>query len=151
MIITCPSCNKKFEINASLIPDKGRTLQCGSCNHQWFFKEEMKEEFTEKPSKTKLREQIDESEKIIKRNEKKIEISREDLPVIYEKKTSYSKTIYKIFSYLIVFIISIVALIIFLDTFKNNLTSIFPELELVLYNLFESIKDIKLFLNDLIK
>ena len=138
MIITCPSCNKKFEINASLIPDKGRTLQCGSCNHQWFFKEEMKEEFTEKPSKTKLRE-------------KKIEISREDLPVIYEKKTSYSKTIYKIFSYLIVFIISIVALIIFLDTFKNNLTSIFPELELVLYNLFESIKDIKLFLNDLIK
>ena len=70
MIITCPSCNKKFEINASLIPDKGRTLQCGSCNHQWFFKEEMKEEFTEKPSKTKLREQIDESEKIIKRQKK---------------------------------------------------------------------------------
>ena len=38
MIITCPSCEKKFELNANLVPDDGRTLQCGSCNHTWFFR-----------------------------------------------------------------------------------------------------------------
>ena len=38
MIITCNNCNKKFNIDSSLIPDKGRLLQCASCNHKWFFK-----------------------------------------------------------------------------------------------------------------
>ena len=28
---------KKFEIDSNLIPEKGRTLQCGTCNHVWFF------------------------------------------------------------------------------------------------------------------
>ena len=37
MIITCPKCNKQFQINNSLIPDEGRDLQCGSCNHIWFY------------------------------------------------------------------------------------------------------------------
>ena len=40
MIITCNNCNKKFDIDASLIPDKGRLLQCASCDHKWFFKKE---------------------------------------------------------------------------------------------------------------
>jgi predicted Zn finger-like uncharacterized protein len=38
MIIDCINCTKKFEVNASLIPDNGRTIQCGSCNHIWFYK-----------------------------------------------------------------------------------------------------------------
>ena len=38
MIITCPNCNKQFKIDNSLIPDDGRDLQCGSCNHVWFYK-----------------------------------------------------------------------------------------------------------------
>ena len=38
MIITCPNCNKQFRIDNSLIPDDGRDLQCGSCNHIWFYK-----------------------------------------------------------------------------------------------------------------
>ena len=36
MIINA-NCNKKFEVNENLIPDEGRDLQCGSCNHIWFF------------------------------------------------------------------------------------------------------------------
>ena len=40
MIITCPSCNKKFNVDASLIPQEGRTLQCGFCDHKWFFKKQ---------------------------------------------------------------------------------------------------------------
>ena len=38
MIITCPNCNKQFKIDNSLIPEEGRDLQCGSCNHIWFYK-----------------------------------------------------------------------------------------------------------------
>ena len=45
MIITCPNCNKQFKIDNSLIAVEGRDLQCGSCNHVWFYKieEENKE------------------------------------------------------------------------------------------------------------
>jgi len=51
---------------------------------------------------------------------------------------------------IIVFIISFVALIILIDTFKNPLGIFFPDLEFFLYNLYESIKDIILFTRDLI-
>ena len=37
MIIKCVNCQKKFSVNAELIPPTGRTIQCGSCNHIWFF------------------------------------------------------------------------------------------------------------------
>ena len=40
MIISCPSCKKKFEIDANLIPKEGRNLQCGSCLNVWFYKPE---------------------------------------------------------------------------------------------------------------
>ena len=37
MIIECINCNKVFEVNSELIPKNGRTIQCGSCNHVWFY------------------------------------------------------------------------------------------------------------------
>ncbi len=43
MIITCNNCNKKFDIDSNLIPDKGRLLQCASCDYKWFFKKEVLE------------------------------------------------------------------------------------------------------------
>ena len=44
MIITCPCGDKKFNVDASLIPREGRTLQSGFCEHKWFFKTENTEE-----------------------------------------------------------------------------------------------------------
>ena len=41
MIITCINCAKQFEVESSLIPEKGRLLQCNSCNQKWFFKKEI--------------------------------------------------------------------------------------------------------------
>jgi len=55
----------------------------------------------------------------------------------------------KIFSYLVVSVISFVALIILLDTFKTPLIKVFPGLNDILSNLFEILKDIKLFIIDL--
>ena len=39
--------NKKFEVNSDLITEKGRLLQCSSCNHQWFFQKEILENIIE--------------------------------------------------------------------------------------------------------
>ena len=38
MIITCPCEKKQFKVDDTLIPQKGRELQCGSCERVWFFK-----------------------------------------------------------------------------------------------------------------
>ena len=40
MIIECPACSKKFNIDEKLIPDEGRLLKCGNCDHTWFYKKE---------------------------------------------------------------------------------------------------------------
>ena len=55
----------------------------------------------------------------------------------------------KLLSYLIVSIISFIALVVLLDTLKTPLINIFPGLEKLLFNLFETLKDIKLFIIDL--
>ena len=158
MIITCPNCKKQFKINNSLIPDEGRDLQCGSCNHIWFYNIEK-----ENDEILKLNEEIISKDIEIKDDTKKekkqplektkTEISNEKKVKIPEKQKNIDTTKNKgskFFSYLIVFILTIVALIILLDTLKTPLISVFPGLEIILFNLFETLQDIKLFIIDLI-
>ena len=165
MIITCPNCNKQFKIDNSLIPDEGRDLQCGSCNHIWFYNIqeknndvlELKQEIISEDIETKAvnkEDKIEEkqqSEEIIKteiNNKKKEKNSEKQKNTTTLKKTENKGS--KFFSYLIVFIISFVALIILLDTLKTPLINVFPGLEIILFNLFETLQDIKLFIIDLI-
>ena len=56
MIIACPKCKKKFDIEDSLIPEKGRLLQCSSCDNKWFFKKtiEVRKKLNEYLQKQKL-------------------------------------------------------------------------------------------------
>ena len=165
MIITCPNCNKQFKIDNSLIPDEGRDLQCGSCNHIWFYniqeknnevldlKQEIISEDIEPKAKNK-EDKIEEKqqpEEIIKteiNNKKKEKNSEKKKDTTTLKKTENKGS--KFFSYLIVFIISFAALIILLDTLKTPLINVFPGLEIILFNLFETLQDIKLFIIDLI-
>ena len=37
MIIDCPCGKKKFNVKDELIPAKGRLLQCGECDREWFY------------------------------------------------------------------------------------------------------------------
>ena len=53
-------------------------------------------------------------------------------------------------SIILVFIISIVALIVLLDTFKNPVNLMIPNIEFILDSLYETIRDILLFIQDLI-
>ncbi len=164
MIITCPNCNKQFKIDNSLIPDEGRDLQCGSCDNVWFYKikEEndkilqLKEEIIGNQTdikninidqKTTVKKQTLEKNRSIKNNNKKKENSEKKM--VTESKNIENKGS-KFFSYLIVFIISIIALTVLLDTLKTPIINVFPELEMLLFNLFETLQDIKLFIIDLI-
>ena len=165
MIITCPNCNKQFKIDNSLIPDEGRDLQCGSCNHIWFYNiqeknnevlelkqeiisEEIESKVENKEDKIKEKQQPEEIIKTEINNKKKEKNSEKQKNTTTLKKTENKGS--KFFSYLIVFIISFVALIILLDTLKTPLINVFPGLEIILFNLFETLQDIKLFIIDLI-
>ena len=151
MIITCPSCQKKFELDDNLLPENGRTLQCGSCNYKWFFKKKDEIKVFEKELVYNENEKIDSNETNTG-NELNILKNRTSNNIDKKRKPKSKKlSILNFFNYLVVLIISFIALIILLDTFKNNLGEIFPSLELFLYNLFETIKDLQLFFNDLFK
>jgi len=164
MIIDCIKCTKKFEVKASLIPDNGRTIQCGSCNHIWFYNPKIelsKNEIKTEISKPKSNDNDLENNKDDHANEKlsktddtnNLENVANTEPSSNEltnknKKTTFSVS--KFLSYFLVFLITFIALIIVLDTFKTPLSSIIPGLEIFLYNFFETLKDLYLFLKNLL-
>ncbi|MDB9812456.1 zinc-ribbon domain-containing protein [Candidatus Pelagibacter sp.] len=170
MIITCYNCNKKFNIDSTLIPDKGRLLQCASCDHKWFFKKEVLEKkispinedisidnvniFDQNNSSINDEESVsdalnDEVEVDLEEETKeKIEINIDERP--RENTKPKNQKNFKILNIFVVTIISFVAFIIILDTFKYPIGKIVPNFEFILYNLYESINDISLFIRDLI-
>ena len=152
MIIECINCSKKFTVNSDLIPSTGRTIQCGSCNHVWFFDpNNLISESIKKPKvvkKTTIANLVSENKKsktksITNKNfsEKNYEITE------YKSKSNFSFG--KFLSYLLVFIISFIGLIIVIDTFNSPLYELFPNLEMMMFSFFETLKDIQLFIKDL--
>jgi predicted Zn finger-like uncharacterized protein len=169
MIISCPNCIKKFNIDEKLIPINGRLLQCSSCKHRWHYdlpkdqnivSELSKDEITEDTTKVDLikinpaksndeiKSKIKKKQKVKKTRKKKIkEYEDEDSDNIVEpKNTSRS-----FFNILLIIIITFIALILVLDTFKNNLSDYFPFLIPALNNFYEIMFDISSFIKDLIK
>ena len=74
--------------------------------------------------------------KIIKKEEKKIIKQKNKRPSLMKK--------------FMVLIISVIALLILIDTFKIQLVKFIPGIDVVLDNLYETLKDLSLFLKDLI-
>jgi predicted Zn finger-like uncharacterized protein len=172
MIISCNNCNKKFDIDSKLIPEKGRLLQCSSCNYKWFYEKEI---INEPAASVKVNKPIEKIEPIIEglrykkiENSENIELLdnetseiKSSTPIIakiegdkpeinLKNETLKDKKNYNILGLIMVFIISFIALIITLDTFQNPISKIVPNIEFILYSLYETINDIKLFLKDLI-
>ena len=172
MIISCNNCNKKFDIDSKLIPEKGRLLQCSSCNYKWFYEKEI---IDEPAASVKVNKPIEKIEPIIEglrykkiENSENIELLdnetskiKSSTPIIakiegdkpeinLKNETLKDKKNYNILGLIMVFIISFIALIITLDTFQNPISKIVPNIEFILYSLYETINDIKLFLKDLI-
>ena len=164
MIIECINCGKKFKVDSEQIPSDGRNIQCGSCNYIWFFKKDDQ-------NKVDDSSKIQETENIISTNKK---ISKQSLDddvndnfseiLIkpenkskkqtnnYPKKSKNSKfTLFSLLSFILVSLITFVALIIIIDTFKTPLYNSYPNLEIMMFNLFETLTDISLFIKDLVK
>ena len=157
MIIECINCNKKFDVNSELIPSSGRTIQCGSCNHIWFF--DPSKIIPKNITKPKKKKKIFEEKPIPKKKETNIKVEKKDYISESTNKKSYEITKYKaktgfslnkFLSYILVLIISFIALLIVVDTFSSFLYRVFPNLELIIFSLFETLKDIELFIKDLI-
>ena len=147
MIISCEKCNKKFELEDNLIPETGRLLQCGSCSYQWHYIP---------TNKITLVNEIDltQSSKNIKKSVKKIDkkkINADKNILESDESILENKKGVGFFSYLLVIIISLVALLVIGDTFKPYLLNIVPNLDFYLSSLYESLTDIYLFFKDLLK
>ena len=148
MIIDCPDCNKKFDIDQNLIPSNGRLLQCGTCNYKWFFKNNIIEKKNEKEIEIVKKKDSDIKNQISENLVDNLSNVKIDKTPSIKKKDKKNVNYLNI---ILVIIISIAALIIVLDTFKNPLTSIFPNINFLLDNLYQSIEDVKLFIIDLIQ
>ena len=152
MIISCEKCAKKFNVNDNLIPNDGRNLQCSSCGHKWFFKKKNNEEkLKEKPQKKQIKiKKINPDEQvppvvdsIIKEAE---EVGVKNLDDVIQKNNKIS-----ILNLFFLFLITFVAFIILLDTFKIQINSLIPGFNIQLNNFYESITDFYLFSKDLIR
>ena len=144
MIITCPCNKKEFEVDASLIPTEGKLLQCGACDRKWFFQKEVEIKEKELPIERisiedKIQEIPKKTEDIIveAENTKKVIAIKKNIP-----KVSFLNKLLIIF-------ISFIALIVLLDTFKTQIMIFLPGFDFVLESLYETLKDIFLFISDL--
>ena len=154
MIIVCPSCGKSFNVRDDQIPDKGRLLQCSKCKHEWFYtkntipidddKDELsKNDFTQE-SFGILDEEEDQHDEAI------VEDETVDLEKPKNSKKQKGKQL-NFFKLLLVFIISFIAFILIVDTFVVQISEFVPFAEKYLDNLYQSIIDISLFFQNLIK
>ena len=154
MIIVCPSCGKNFNVRDDQIPDKGRLLQCSNCKHEWFYTkntipiddntdELSKDDFTQESFGILDEEEYHHDEAIV--GDKTVELEK---PKISKKQEGKRLNFLKI---LLVSIISFVAFILIVDTFIIQISEYVPFAEKYLDNLYQSIIDISLFFQNLIK
>ena len=164
MIIECPACSKKFNIDEKLIPDDGRLLKCGNCDHTWFYKkednlkletetikvneiEENKSEINIEPVEKTIKQTKKIRKKISKKSLTKESTSKELVSIDKSSISRENNIIKKIF----LIIISIIAFILLLDTFKNQISIIFPGIINMSDSLYLVINDLKLFIKDLVR
>ena len=164
MIIECPACSKKFNIDEKLIPDEGRLLKCGNCDHTWFYKKEEnlkletetikineinenKSEINIEPVDVPIKETKKIRKKISKKSSTKESTSKELVSIDKSSVLRENNIIKKIF----LIIISIIAFILLIDTFKNQISVIFPGILKMSDSLYLVINDLKLFIKDLVR
>ena len=154
MIIVCPSCGKNFNVRDDQIPDKGRLLQCSNCNHEWFYTKNtipIDDNLDEQSHDELTQESFD---ILDGENDKNDETIVEDKTAELEKPKTRKKKEgkqFNFFKFLLVFVISFVAFILVIDTFIVQISEYVPFAEKYLDNLYQSLIDISLFFQNLIK
>ena len=87
MIIHCQKCDKKFEILDSLIPDRGRLVECGFCNHQW--NQSKDNENNDQLSRVETEDQLEKSlPSINNKNKDEVSVGEENSDKLVEDEVS---------------------------------------------------------------
>ena len=150
MHIKCTNCQKTFQINEKLIPDSGRLLQCGKCDHQWFFNKEKLEKIIDK-QEDNLKQSDNEDIKLKKQIESEILLKPEQDENNETITNKHKKQNNNFLNTFLVLIISFIAVVLIVDTFKIQITAFYPEIDDLLNSLYQTLTDINLFFKDLIK
>ena len=147
MIINCQSCNKNFEINDQLIPVNGRLVQCGFCNSKWH---QLPQVETTKVEPIDKKKELDKPKKLIKKRidiqkeEKKLTISRSAKTKIKTKKIGF-------LSLILIILISTVATFLVIETFKIQIISSWPQADVYINHVYETLENIFILIKDLFK
>ena len=170
MIIECPNCNKKFNLDDKLIPENGRTLKCSSCDHIWHYKIPITKIIDDikipQNKNTNLDTNSSDVEKIDVEHDEEInnenltdinqgvvteEDAEDEEDDIKDEKGNEEKQgkLKMVLVYFIVVIISLLGLIFLLDTFKSYLSNVFPGITPLFNSFYETLLDFKLFIKDL--
>ena len=150
MHIKCTNCQKTFQIDEKLIPDSGRLLQCGKCNHQWFFNKEKLEKIIDK-QEDNLKQNDNEDIKLKKQTESEILLKPEQDENNETITNKHKKQNNNFLNTFLVLIISFIAFVLIVDTFKIQIKAFYPEIDDLLNSLYQTLTDINLFFKDLIK
>ena len=165
MIISCPNCSKKFNISEALIPKNGRLLQCSNCNHKWHYQIPIEEINNIEPIKLSDSEEhtnevnIDLKQIKKKKSAKKIKAikkksSQKDKETYLKNENKNNITSEKhisLFNSFLIITITLIAIVIVIDTFKLQISYYFPIINVMLDNLYNIFFDINSFIKDLIK
>ncbi len=168
MIIECPNCNKKFNLHEKLIPENGRTLKCSNCDHVWHYKITINKKTTDEQiisedKNTEIDIDTSRNDNEIQEKANDEDISDINKKVLSEIKTNDSETekndkrvdyetgikLKMILIYFVILIISLLGLIFILDTFKYNISNVFPSILPLFDSIYETLLDLKLFFKDL--
>ena len=169
MIIICPCGKKKFNVDSSAIPADGRLLKCGTCSEVWHYKiptseqnileelnniENQKTEAIEENNDEviKKKEIISPNINTAKSKRRKIKDKNESKSkelVSIEKNTEIKEN--KIIKNIFLTLISLIAFILLIDTFKNHISQVFPGIINLSDSLYLVINDLKLFIKDLLR
>ena len=169
MILECKSCKKKFIVPDNAIPPSGRLVQCSSCGNKWTQFPQEKE--------TKEKNKIISSKKVVEKkinvfSKKKKSSKKKSGPTIYSKEyleqkhgikigsreslikkkgikaSSSEQSYFGFYTYLLIFIITILMLFGILNLTKEILIFYFPFLNPYIEILYENINNFKILLRD---
>ena len=143
MIIECQNCNKKFDLEDKLIPLKGRLVQCGFCHSQWH----QLPNIVTSSLKKKVIDKVD----ISKDESKEQPINKKKIKSKAHNKQKFKDKNIGFFSYIFIFLISIIALFLIAETFKYQINNIFPNFGNYIILVYETLNNILILIKDLFK
>ena len=144
MIIECQNCNKKFDLEDKLIPLKGRLVQCGFCHSQWH----QLPNNTTSLLKEKVIDKVDISKDEVKEQPTK---KKKKIKSKYRDKQDFKNKNIGFFSYIFIFLISIIAFFLIAETFEYQINNIFPNFGNYIIYVYETLNNILILIKDLFK